>query len=381
MTPVPLRASRIPAPVPSNLCVSGTASAVSGSGPWSWTCSGANGGSTASCSASAPATPAPLLDFWSDAYFVPSGGSTSLNWDTTNVASCTASGDWSESPIALPSGSWSTGPLTAAKTYTLSCTGPGGSVSRTVTVSVTNVPAPTPTLDFWPDAYSVPSGGSTSLNWYTTNVVSCTASGDWSESPIVLPGSSWSTGLLTAAKTYSLECFNSDGVSTGKKSVTVSPSVAPSSFLKICAGGCTSGARYDTGGMESFSNVPVTLFACLGTGKCNGDDSSVSGTWTANDTPKNAVYISSASGSSTHVTKNPALSGSAIEDITVTYDEMFATARALVDGCVPASCTDEEEAEHCSGEKFTIDNGCEGTATCIGTRNCDFNWREVAPGD
>jgi len=32
-----------------NLCTTGTASAVSGSGPWSWTCAGVNGGSTASC--------------------------------------------------------------------------------------------------------------------------------------------------------------------------------------------------------------------------------------------------------------------------------------------------------------------------------------------
>ncbi|HEU5433445.1 MAG TPA: hypothetical protein VFU81_17400, partial [Thermomicrobiales bacterium] len=34
-----------------NLCSSGTASAVSGSGPWNWTCAGANGGTTATCSA------------------------------------------------------------------------------------------------------------------------------------------------------------------------------------------------------------------------------------------------------------------------------------------------------------------------------------------
>jgi len=33
-----------------NLCTAGTASSVSGSGPWAWTCAGANGGSTASCS-------------------------------------------------------------------------------------------------------------------------------------------------------------------------------------------------------------------------------------------------------------------------------------------------------------------------------------------
>jgi len=34
-----------------NLCSAGTATAVSGSGPWTWSCTGSNGGSTASCSA------------------------------------------------------------------------------------------------------------------------------------------------------------------------------------------------------------------------------------------------------------------------------------------------------------------------------------------
>ena len=39
-----------------NLCTAGTASTVSGSGPWSWSCAGSNGGSTASCSASVQTT-------------------------------------------------------------------------------------------------------------------------------------------------------------------------------------------------------------------------------------------------------------------------------------------------------------------------------------
>ncbi|UFS71728.1 MBG domain-containing protein [Geomonas sp. RF6] len=34
-----------------NLCTAGTASAVSGTGPWSWSCSGLNGGASATCSA------------------------------------------------------------------------------------------------------------------------------------------------------------------------------------------------------------------------------------------------------------------------------------------------------------------------------------------
>jgi hypothetical protein len=40
----------------SNLCSAGTASAVSGSGPWTWSCAGSNGGTTASCSASRATT-------------------------------------------------------------------------------------------------------------------------------------------------------------------------------------------------------------------------------------------------------------------------------------------------------------------------------------
>lgn len=40
---------------PTHLCSAGTASAVSGSGPWSWNCAGDHGGSTATCSANASA--------------------------------------------------------------------------------------------------------------------------------------------------------------------------------------------------------------------------------------------------------------------------------------------------------------------------------------
>ena len=39
------------------LCNAGTASAVSGSGPWTWSCAGSNGGTTASCEAFTPTTP------------------------------------------------------------------------------------------------------------------------------------------------------------------------------------------------------------------------------------------------------------------------------------------------------------------------------------
>jgi hypothetical protein len=40
-----------------NLCSTGTASSVTGTGPWNWTCNGSNGGTNASCSANKTGTP------------------------------------------------------------------------------------------------------------------------------------------------------------------------------------------------------------------------------------------------------------------------------------------------------------------------------------
>ncbi|MEI6206638.1 MAG: FG-GAP-like repeat-containing protein [Desulfuromonadales bacterium] len=48
-----------------NLCTTGTASAVTGTGPWNWTCAGSNGGTTATCSANVQSsTPTPPSITW-----------------------------------------------------------------------------------------------------------------------------------------------------------------------------------------------------------------------------------------------------------------------------------------------------------------------------
>jgi hypothetical protein len=68
---------------------------------------------------------------------VSSGGTALLIWSATNASSCAASGGWSGNQPA--SGSTSTGTLSGTTTYTLSCIGPGGSASRSVTVNVSVV--------------------------------------------------------------------------------------------------------------------------------------------------------------------------------------------------------------------------------------------------
>jgi hypothetical protein len=61
-------------------------------------------------------------------------GSSTLNWSSEGVTSCAASGGWSGTrPV---SGSASVGPLTRDTTFSLSCTGPGGSAVAMTSVSV-----------------------------------------------------------------------------------------------------------------------------------------------------------------------------------------------------------------------------------------------------
>ena len=81
---------------------------------------------------------APTLTFTASPTTVASGGTTNLTWSTTNVTSCTASGDWSG--IKGLSGSEASAPITSTKTYILNCTGTGGNISGSVTVTVGVVP-------------------------------------------------------------------------------------------------------------------------------------------------------------------------------------------------------------------------------------------------
>jgi Mg-chelatase subunit ChlD len=81
------------------------------------------------------APPAPELTFTATPDFVDPGKPATLIWTTKNVTECIASEGWSGNKN--PSGGTeSTGPLTEATSYSLTCSGPGGNVSDTVTVDI-----------------------------------------------------------------------------------------------------------------------------------------------------------------------------------------------------------------------------------------------------
>jgi len=65
---------------------------------------------------------------------IPYNNSADLSWTSYNTNYCYASGDWSGTKSL--SGSQTTGSLTSSKTYTITCTGPSGSISDSVTVNV-----------------------------------------------------------------------------------------------------------------------------------------------------------------------------------------------------------------------------------------------------
>ena len=134
-----------------------------------------------------------------------------LTWSSTDVTSCTASGNWSGSKAI--NGSQSTGNLTSSQTYTLTCSGPSGSASKSVTVNVSAPPAPTANISANPNPVSY--GGASTISWSSTNSSSCSVPGIGSG----LSGSG-STGGLISNTTYTTTCQGLNG-SPVSASVTV----------------------------------------------------------------------------------------------------------------------------------------------------------------
>ena len=123
---------------------SGSQSTGTLSGPntytYTLTCTGAGGSvnDPVTVNVSGPGT-APAVDLRANSSNGPItivyNTTASLSWTSANASSCTASEAWSGSKNST-GGSESTGRLIGNKTYTLTCTGPGGSASDSVTVNV-----------------------------------------------------------------------------------------------------------------------------------------------------------------------------------------------------------------------------------------------------
>jgi hypothetical protein len=92
----------------------------------------------------APVVPVPTVTLSAQPTPVTPGATSVLTWTTKDATNCTASGSWSGTE--LTAGSYTTPALKTTSTYTLGCTGAGGtsSASATVSVIIPTPPVPVP---------------------------------------------------------------------------------------------------------------------------------------------------------------------------------------------------------------------------------------------
>jgi len=162
--------------------------------------------------------PPPTIDsFYASPSSVAEGGNSVLIWATTDATSCTATSGDGFSTSGAASGSDPVSNITDDTTYTISCSGDGGSAVDSTQITI--LPPGIPTVDsFTASPSTITEGESLTLAWSSIGANSCT-------------GTNFSTG----------------GAVSG--SVTVSPT-ASLTYSIVCTG---------DGGSSPSSSVPVTV--------------------------------------------------------------------------------------------------------------------------
>lgn len=190
---------------------------------------------------------------------VTAGQASTLNWSTTGADTCSASGAWTGSkPTA---GSQSTGPLDASSTYQLTCTGAGGSQTRSASVVVEST-APAPTLTLTASPTTIPAGANATLSWNSSNATTCTASGGWSGTKTPTGSVSVSPATTTS---YTLTCTGAGGSIEHTATVTVT-AAPPAPTVTLSANPTT----ISSGGSSTLTWTSTNATSCTASGAWNG---------------------------------------------------------------------------------------------------------------
>ncbi|MFZ3020260.1 MAG: hypothetical protein WA051_01920 [Minisyncoccia bacterium] len=166
--------------------------------------------------------------------------STAITWNVANATSCSATGDWtgakdattgSHTENVTPSGSTSGA---TSKTYGITCTGPGGTVSATpATVSVGQCTAPQASVALSASPTSIASGGSSLLSWTGTNIVAGSCSAWWTSSTATSGTQTVSPSVTTD---YSISCTATSAAGGGAvTSNTATVTVTPGASVSVSA--------------------------------------------------------------------------------------------------------------------------------------------------
>jgi len=164
---------------------------------------GGGGGGQGGATAGGQSAAAPSLTFSASPQSINPGDSTTLQWQAGNADSCEASGAWSGGKPT--SGQQQVGPLQADQSFSLSCSGAGGSTLRQVTVNVATGDKDV-TVVFDSNQDVVLENGQAQLSWTAENAERCEASGAWSgEQPL---SGDYTTKPLTSSATYRITCYS-----------------------------------------------------------------------------------------------------------------------------------------------------------------------------
>ena len=164
-----------------------------------------------------PPPPAPVVTIAANPAAVQLGSAATITWSSTNSTSCAATGAWTG--VKATSGTESATPQAAGDaSYSLACTGSGGTASAATTVAVSAPPA-APTATVTPAASTVVVGSSTTLTWSSSNATGCTASGAWSGAKSASGNETVTLAALGAAN-YTLTCTGAGGSIVASATVT-----------------------------------------------------------------------------------------------------------------------------------------------------------------
>ena len=170
-------------------------------------CGGGGGGG-------GPSTPLPTVSISASAANVQTNGSVTLTWSSTNTTSCAASGAWSGSQATSGSASET---VADTSSYTLTCSGAGGSTSGTAKVTAWGAPHPAISAD----TTALLSGNTVTLTWSSVSANACTGA-DGLSGTLATSGSKTSP-VLTTSRVFSVSCSNPVFAAV-KASVTVNVS-------------------------------------------------------------------------------------------------------------------------------------------------------------
>lgn len=170
----------------------------------------------------APVNNCKITSFSANPTTVQSGGSSVLSWNTTGCQSVTIAGPGVSGGQAL-NGQTTTGNLTQSATYTINASSPGGSApAQSIAVTVTPAATQNCTINsFSASPTTVSNGGSSMLNWNTTNCTGVTVTGPTGTLSTQKNGPV-STGSLTNTSVFNISAYGTNGtVSYPSVTVTV----------------------------------------------------------------------------------------------------------------------------------------------------------------